>query len=226
MVKIKNKILSYALFFSFLAHILGFSLIRVKMLSAQVRGEYLEVGLFESGWQEALVELPGNSDNENEIFKTPRHLRGGLGKAITPFENKIQNPNLPDIKSKDATSIVSDRVEKATETPSDFSSVHTDAASAKRLIEGPASSRKVLFSKYPDYPDWAQSYGLEFEVKLRFWVAASGEVNRVSIERSSGYPEVDAEVVRAMKRWRFDWVEESAEGTQWGTVLFKFRLKA
>ncbi len=223
MLKSKNKVFQFTFFISILFHALGFGLIRIKGVEANINGAYVEVGLFEAGWQEPFVDLPGSSEAEQEGFlEIPRHLRFNASQENTSLIQQTPSLNLPEIKQNDNSSIESLNEENKNESLDGNSS---GKATAKQMIEGPAASRKILLSKNPSYPEWAENYGLEFEVKLKFWILANGEVGMVSIERSSGYPEMDAQVVQAMKRWRFNPVEVNLESTQWGTILFKFRLE-
>ncbi len=224
MLKSQNKVFQFTFFVSIFFHALGFGLIRIKGVEANVNGAYVEVGLFEAGWQEPFVDLPGRDGNDQEEFlEIPRHLRFSTSQEEHSLIQQTPYLNLPEIKQKDDSSLESLDEENKNES---FDESSSRKATTKQMIEGPAASRSVLVSKYPSYPEWAQRYGLEFEVKLKFWILANGEIGMVAIERSSGYPEMDAQVVQAMKRWRFNPAEGNLQSTQWGTILFKFRLES
>jgi protein TonB len=260
---VKDKIVTFSLISSLFIHAAGFIILKVKILEASAFDQYLEVGLMESRWEEPLVDLPGETNDEEEIFGPSDRLW-----LKTYSKNSLNLKNQPDVmdlpQSKfDANQTVSiDRPEikngikmrasdpsravrlwindapKKDQTAR-FSDRRSDASTAveslrlnrksiqtiqlKPKIEGPVAKRNVSFQKYPDYPKWAQRHGLEFEIRLKFWVLPSGEVSLVIIEDSSGYPEIDAKVVRVMKQWKFNKIETTQ--TQWGMILFKFRLK-
>jgi len=221
----KDKIVTFSLISSLFIHAAGFILLKVKILEASSSNQYLEVGLMESRWEEPLVDLPGETDDEGEIFgpSDRRWLKRSSQNSLR-VKNRTDAMELPQSKFDAAQSIPIDKPQQknGVESPRLGKKI-VQITQPKPMIEGPVAKRKVSFQKYPDYPMWAQRHGLEFEIRLKFWVLPSGEVSLVIIEDSSGYPEIDAEVVRAMKRWKFNKVEEAQ--TQWGMILFKFRLK-
>jgi TonB family protein len=258
----KDKIVTFSLISSLFIHAAGFIILKVKILEASAFDQYLEVGLTESRWEEPLVDLPGETNDEGEIFgpsdrlwlkrysKNSLNLKNGTEALELPQSNFDTNQTVPIDKSQikngvkaqasdqsRAVRLWTDNNSKKDQTAR-FSDRRSDSIAVESLrlnkksiqtiqpkprIEGPAAKRKVLFQKYPDYPMWARRHGLEFEIRLKFWVLPSGEVSLVIIEDSSGYPEIDAKVVRVMKRWKFNRIESTQ--TQWGMILFKFRLR-
>lgn len=57
-------------------------------------------------------------------------------------------------------------------------------------------------NRKPAYPAAAHRQGLEGEVLLRVWINASGRVQRVEVERSSGHAILDQAAVTAVRAWR------------------------
>jgi protein TonB len=55
----------------------------------------------------------------------------------------------------------------------------------------------------PRYPSLARRRGEEGRVLLRLTVNATGQVEAVSVARSSGYELLDQEAQRTVARWRF-----------------------
>ncbi len=53
------------------------------------------------------------------------------------------------------------------------------------------------------YPERALRHGWEGTVSLKVWVSDQGMVERVEIERSSGYRLLDRSALEAIQRWRF-----------------------
>lgn len=227
----KSKSWHFAIFVSIAVHFLGFFLVRIKTLDALPEAKFIQVGLYESNWSDSLVNLPGETEKEEEIFEAAsQSLIKNDMQMDSPLSSKsVDLPESPAIpgagirnqkppkKEKDASAASNENALNASE--EDSSQINTDDAVH---IEGPAAGRIVLYHQEPDYPDWAQQYGLEFQIRLKFWIQASGEVSFVEVENSSGYPEVDAEVIQVMKRWRFNAVDNAS--LQWGKILFKFRL--
>ena len=90
-------------------------------------------------------------------------------------------------------------------------------------LTGPVARRDVLRRVYPEYPRWAQERGIEGSLKLRFWVSPAGMVERVELESTSGYPEMDSRAIEAMKKWIFE--PDDSEEMQWGTITIKYTLR-
>jgi TonB family protein len=258
----KDKIVTFSLISSLFIHAAGFIILKVKILEASAFDQYLEVGLMESKWEEPLVDLPGETNDDGEIFgPSDRLWLKRYSKNSLNLKNQADAMELPRSKFDDTESvpidkpqiknsakmqtsdqsravrlwtdnnIKKDQTARFMDKRSDSTVVDSLRLNKKNIqtiqpkpsIEGPVAKRNVLFQKYPDYPRWAQRHGLEFEIRLKFWVLPSGEVSLVIIEDSSGYPEIDAKVVRVMKGWKFNKIETTQ--TQWGMILFKFRLK-
>jgi len=94
-------------------------------------------------------------------------------------------------------------------------------------ISGPIARRKILLSPAPPYPDWAQKWGVEARVRLRFVVLANGKVkDTIYVEETSGYSALDKLGIATLKEWLFEPLpEEIPWQEQWGIVTFVFRLK-
>ncbi len=90
-------------------------------------------------------------------------------------------------------------------------------------LTGPVARREVIRRVYPEYPQWAQEQGIEGSLKLRFWVSPQGIIERVELESTSGYPEMDSRAIEAMKKWLFE--PEDSEELQWGTITIRYSLR-
>jgi len=93
-------------------------------------------------------------------------------------------------------------------------------------IAGPISQRQILSKVLPQYPEWALSRGISGVVMIRVWVMPDGTVKEtMTIEQSSGYPELDLLVVNALRRWKFAPLDKSVvQEVQWGVITFRFCL--
>jgi TonB family protein len=100
---------------------------------------------------------------------------------------------------------------------------------SKPAIElvGPLQGRGIIASYMPKYPEWMKEKGLEADVAVRFFVAPNGVVKEeMSIERTSGYSELDKTVMAVLKTWQFEELLKSVkQDSQWGVVTFRFRLR-
>ena len=87
-------------------------------------------------------------------------------------------------------------------------------------LEGPAAERGIIFK--PDFP--AVPAGLygdseEYVVKLKFFVSGKGLVYDVAPVVSSGFPEIDMEATKFLKRWRFSpFTAGKKSESDWGIV--------
>ena len=63
---------------------------------------------------------------------------------------------------------------------------------------------RLIKSERPDYPQTARQQGSEGTVVLRITVGAGGDVEKVAIQESSGFPELDESAAQSVKTWRFD----------------------
>jgi len=90
------------------------------------------------------------------------------------------------------------------------------------VFREPVEGRRILRACEPEYPSWAEKQGMKGTVEIKFWVLASGEVSKVEIWRSSGWPELDNFASQALMEWRFEPVEE--QEIQWGIRTFQFHL--
>ena len=63
--------------------------------------------------------------------------------------------------------------------------------------------RVLLSSVDPKFPPWVSKQGLRLTVTVSFVVMPDGVVSVVSIDRSTGYADVDSAFKDAIRRWRF-----------------------
>ena len=92
------------------------------------------------------------------------------------------------------------------------------------LIQGEVAGRKILSSKAPQYPRWAQEQGIEASVTLHFYVTPEGVVKKnVIVDRTSGYPELDALAQEALLVYMFESLQTA--GDQSGYAVFRFVLE-
>ncbi|MEO0084698.1 MAG: energy transducer TonB [candidate division WOR-3 bacterium] len=94
------------------------------------------------------------------------------------------------------------------------------------FIAGPISKRTILTKFLPQYPEWALQRGISGVAIIRIWVLPDGTVKEtMTIEQSSGYPELDMLVINALRRWKFAPLSpQVVQEVQWGVITFKFCL--
>ncbi len=115
------------------------------------------------------------------------------------------------------------------EAPAPSAPVNADIAAAGSnkavSIAGPLAGRKILSMVLPAYPDWAKAKGIEADVLIRFFVGPEGRVQeRMLIERTSGYKELDDLCMEALQKIIFVPLPPGSKEEQWGIITFRFRL--
>ncbi|UCG91948.1 MAG: energy transducer TonB [candidate division WOR-3 bacterium] len=139
---------------------------------------------------------------------------GGIGrKADVPAIKIDRKPPPP------KTSEIGKKVEEKVE-----QKLKVEKGKTQISLAGPIASRNILNKVLPKYPAWCLSQGISGVVRIRIWVEPSGMVREGTlIEVSSGYPDLDQEVIKALKVWRFAPLPSNVvQETQWGIITFRF----
>jgi len=63
---------------------------------------------------------------------------------------------------------------------------------------------RLVKSERPPYPKEARQQGWEGTVVLRITIGTGGDVEKVAIQESSGFPELDESAAQSVKTWQFD----------------------
>lgn len=94
-------------------------------------------------------------------------------------------------------------------------------------ISGPLKQRKLISSNAPAYPEWAKRQGIEADVVLKFYVDPRGYVmGNITVERTSGYRELDMLSIEALKKWIFEPLgKNEPQQDQWGGVTMRYVLE-
>jgi len=101
------------------------------------------------------------------------------------------------------------------------------AEAASVALTPPSFSAAYLRNPPPHYPPAARHTGEQGTVTLRVLVTRAGLASRVTVERSSGSPHLDAAALEAVKAWRFAPARHGAEPVEsWMLVPIVFRLEA
>ena len=92
------------------------------------------------------------------------------------------------------------RREPAPESAAEGSAGQSAPAARQAKIDAPPRQRSSI---RPDYPKGARQRGEQGDVVLTLAIGKSGEVERVSVAETSGFPELDDAAVAAAKKARF-----------------------
>jgi len=92
-------------------------------------------------------------------------------------------------------------------------------------LTGELSRGDIVSGPFPVYPGWARQKGLSnVTIRIRFTVDAAGNVSPTMIvQKSTGYPNWDADVKRTLGRWKFK-PAASGSGKRMGIITFIFVL--
>jgi TonB family protein len=77
------------------------------------------------------------------------------------------------------------------------------------LWDDPSQGREPTYTPRPQIPAWVSEQGLSLQVVVSFELAPQGVLRDVKVEQSSGYSDVDAAVLEALRRWKFRPVSSS-----------------
>jgi len=92
-------------------------------------------------------------------------------------------------------------------------------------ISGPASERKVLYQPKFKPPYWLEKSGQSIRGKFKIWVLPDGSVDKVEIEESFGYAEIDKIAKDTVYKWRFFKLPSNINRIDWGIVIITIRLE-
>jgi TonB family protein len=92
-------------------------------------------------------------------------------------------------------------------------------------ISGPASKRKALYQPKFKPPYWLERSGQSVHGKLKIWVLPDGSVDKVEIEESFGYAEIDRLARSTIYKWRFYKLPPNIKRVDWGIVTITIRLE-
>jgi TonB family protein len=93
-------------------------------------------------------------------------------------------------------------------------------------ITGPLADRKLVSYQIPTLPDWAkQTFVVEADVALKFWVSPAGDVlaDLTSVASTSGSGQLDRFAEDCISQWKFEPI--ASEQKQWGIITFRFVLE-
>ena len=77
------------------------------------------------------------------------------------------------------------------------SALHAEGTSSQ------ASDPVVISRTRPHYPDSDRKAKHEGYTRIKFVVTAAGKTDLVEVYRTSGWPSLDKQAIKAVKRWKF-----------------------
>ena len=90
----------------------------------------------------------------------------------------------------------------ASSTQGEASKSSAQAGVPQERIE-PSSNANYLNNPKPEYPPLSQRMGEEGTVRIRVFVLKNGTAQEASVQKSSGYPRLDAAALKAALSWRY-----------------------
>ncbi len=93
----------------------------------------------------------------------------------------------------------------------DIPKTHTVSQASPKIVRDAIADRKglrktgrLIKAERPLYPQVARKQGWEGTVVLRLTINRRGVVEKITTQKSSGFPSLDKSAVQAVKTWRFD----------------------
>ena len=71
------------------------------------------------------------------------------------------------------------------------------------LWDDPSQGREPTYTPRPQIPAWVSEQGLRLQVVISFELTPQGVLRNVKVDQGSGYSDVDAAVLEALRRWKF-----------------------
>jgi TonB family protein len=132
---------------------------------------------------------------------------------IRPAEESEQ-PSVLDFRRLDSSLAQSDDTGSRSGSreggPAAQPSTGAPATSAQEGREGiviqwddPSQGREPTYTPRPQIPQWVSEQGLRLQVVVSFELTPQGVLRDVKVEQGSGYSDVDAAVLEALRRWKF-----------------------
>jgi len=146
--------------------------------------------------------MPGEEETSKDRFVFP------------PLEEEKEQPLAFDLerldqaleKSKTSGPVASER-ETADELQIEAGAPGTELT---EIIWDDAKSGRKLLSPAgkPEIPEWVKREGLDLTVKVSFEVTPQGHTVLIRVKKSSGYSDVDASILEAVRKLRFNPIRE------------------
>ncbi|HEC78290.1 MAG TPA: energy transducer TonB [candidate division WOR-3 bacterium] len=185
-------------------------------------GDVIRIGSTKNGTMKSTEEIL--AEKPISLAKNlPRGAggEGGVGIGGGNIGRKAQVPAIKIDKKPPPpkTSQIGKKVEKQVETK-----LKVEKGGTQISLAGPIANRQILSKILPKYPAWCLRKGISGVVKIRIWVEPSGCVREGTlIEVSSGYPDLDQAVIKALRLWKFAPLPSNVvQETQWGIITFRF----
>ncbi len=194
---------------------------RYKLETSDRELDVIRIGNKANGTQKSIEEI---------LLEKPIGLSKGTRIGVQGLAGMpgIRRPEEPQIKIEHRPIEKPKAVDKPEIPKSDLPSepVLTLTKETNISIAGIISQRAILNKVMPKYPQWALKKGISGAVILKLWVLSDGSVKpNITVEQSSGFPELDQTVVIALTRWQFAPLSKDVvQETQWGIITFRFTL--
>lgn len=176
-------------------------IIRPNTTTGIVWSLLFHVGMIVAGiaWLPAVLEQVSMSGDSNVVYvefsSVPVEAKKAKPEPIEIEKPEVEPPPEPIVEAKDPTPI-EPPIEEPDKEP-------TPADSAEKKVAGTdeRTPPNLSSNRPPVYPREAIRRGLEGTVLLRLYIATSGKIERVEIERSSGHTMLDRSAAAAVRRW-------------------------
>lgn len=118
------------------------------------------------------------------------------------------------------------RVENKSLSQSSFEAADSSSIASGESASGEFIEAKALQSLEPEYPEFSRRKGEEGMSVVRATIAATGIVENVSLEKSSGFKRLDQSALEQVKQTKFSPAKKGLESiSSEKKIVFNFTLK-
>ncbi|HUT65139.1 MAG TPA: TonB family protein [Spirochaetota bacterium] len=166
------------------------------------------------------LEVPTLTENQKPASVPPEFLT----KEDTEKPSQFNLSRLDDALVTD-----SDKTPQTSAEGSAASTVPTEGVAVSKggpviTWEEEGEERSLLSPiKNPEIPSWVNKEGLNLDIVVSFAVTPEGHTSSIKVERSTGYPDVDASVLDTVRKLKFNPV--SGDRTVRGRINYMIRTK-
>lgn len=133
-----------------------------------------------------------------------------------------KNKEEPEEKKRDEASEPNNATEASGQSSQETKQVDLTEGS-KPGVEEPS----LIDYKQPEYPERMKKREIEGKVVLKVLIDYEGQVDEITVRKSSGYKQLDLAAKKAAKEWRFNPArKEHQKIGSWILVPIRFRLEA
>ena len=196
-----------------------------QLAPAETAGEKAFKLVFVGGLHVALLLAAATITLRPQLTEMLSHLDVRLVEEAPPQPKRVPPPPKPQVIPQQQEVPQLPKPEVIATTAATAPAVAIDARPAEPQNTPPRFDADYLHNPAPEYPALSRRLGEQGRLMLRVLVGIDGNAREVDVERSSGYPRLDAAAVAAVRHWRFVSARSGFQTIEdWVLVPITFKL--